>query len=128
MPPGAPYVLAIDLGTSGVKVAVVAPDGAVVTGASDPLATTFLPDGGAEQDAELWWAAIGRSAGAALGAAGPGAAPGVVAVTSQYMSVVAIDAAGRPLAPVIMWTDRRGGPVHPLGGNFDVWERWIDAH
>jgi xylulokinase len=128
MPPAAPYVLAIDLGTSGVKVAVVAPDGAVVASGREPLATSFLPDGGAEQDAEVWWSAVGRCARQVVADAGAGAAPGVVAVTAQYMSVVAIDGAGRPLAPVVMWTDRRGGPLHPLAGNFDVWERWIDVH
>lgn len=123
---GAPYVLAIDLGTSGVKVAVVDPDGVVRSSAYEPLTTTFLPDGGAEQDADAWWEAIGRASRAAV--ATSSAAPWVVAVTSQYMSVVAIDRAGRPLAPVIMWTDRRGGDLHPLAGNFDVWERWIDVH
>lgn len=127
-PAGAPYVLAIDLGTSGVKVAVIDPDGVVVSGATEPFTTRFTADGGAEQDADEWWGAIGRCARATVAEAGPARAPGVVAVTSQYMSVVAIDAAGRPLAPVIMWTDRRGGPQHPLRERYDVWERWLDVH
>jgi xylulokinase len=122
----APYVLAIDLGTSGVKVAVVDPAGVVLAGATEPFATTMSADGGAEQDAEHWWDAIGRCARAASGKAG--VVVGVVAVTSQYMSVVAVDAQGLPLAPVIMWTDRRGEALHPLYENYDVWERWLDVH
>lgn len=121
-------MLAIDLGTSGVKVAVVDPDGIVVGGAYESFVTRFTADGGAEQDADEWWAAIGRCSREAIGEAGFGPSPGVIAVTSQYMSVVAIDAAGRPLAPVIMWTDRRGGPLHPLHESYDVWERWLDVH
>ncbi len=126
MPSPAPYVLAIDLGTSGVKVAVIAADGLVQAAATEPLATTLFPDGGAEQDADAWWAAIGRAARAATAAAG--VPIGVVAVTAQYMSAVAIDAHGVPLAPVIMWTDRRGERLHPLHENYDVWGRWLDVH
>src|SRR5438874_673320 len=66
MPPTAPYVLAIDLGTSGVKVAVVDAGGVVVAGSAVALATTFLPDGGAEQDADVWRDAIGHAASTAF--------------------------------------------------------------
>ncbi len=126
---GSPYVLAVDLGTSAVKVAVVDPAGVVVAGASELHVTRFTPDGGAEQDADAWWEAIGRCARAALDAV-PALRQqiGVVAVTSQYMSIVAVDATGHPVAPVVMWTDRRGGALHPLEGNYDVWGRWLEVH
>ena len=54
------YVLAIDLGTSGLKVAVVDDRGVVRAAAYEPLTTRHTPDGGAEQDAEEWWQALGR--------------------------------------------------------------------
>lgn len=123
-------MLAVDLGTSAVKVAVVDPEGVVVAGRSELHTTVMTPDGGAEQDADAWWAAIGRCARGALEGVGDAvrAQVGAVAVTSQYMSVVAVDTVGRPVAPVIMWTDRRGAAVHPLEGNYDVWGRWLEVH
>ncbi|HVM55334.1 MAG TPA: FGGY family carbohydrate kinase [Acidimicrobiales bacterium] len=107
-----PSVLAIDLGTSGLKVAVVDEAGRVLGSASAPLTTTFLPGGGAEQDAEGWWQAIGECSRRAVASAGADVA--AVAVTSQYMSIVAIDGAGRPLAPAVMWMDSRGAPHHRI--------------
>src|SRR5438105_1891818 len=105
---GAPYVLAIDLGTTGVKVAVVDDEGTIGCAASESFTTRFTPDGGAEQDAEVWWQAIGRCARTAVAGAGASDAIAAVAVTAQYMSVVAIDDRGVPLAPVVMWMDTRG--------------------
>src|SRR3954447_17707914 len=99
-------VLAIDLGTSGVKVAVVDAHGRVLASSSAPLPTTFLPDGGAEQDADVWWSAIGTCGRSIVARHEDDIA--AAGVTSQYMSVVAIDNAGRPLAPVVMWMDERG--------------------
>ena len=52
----------------------------------------------------------------------------VIAVTAQYMSVVAVDRHGVPVAPVVMWTDRRGGARHPLADRHDLWGRWLDVH
>ena len=106
-------VLAVDLGTSGLKVAVVDESGHVLGSASAPLTTTFLAGGGAEQDPEVWWAELGRCARTAVEAAG-GAAVAAVAVTSQYMSVVAIDAAGLALMPAVMWMDSRGARHHRM--------------
>ncbi len=105
-----PSVLAIDLGTSGLKVAVVDEAGRVLASASAPLTTRFLPGGGAEQDTEVWWAELGRCARAVV----PGNDVAAVAVTSQYMSIVAIDGAGRALLPAVMWMDSRGVPHHRM--------------
>ena len=124
----APYVLAIDLGTTGVKVAAVDRDGRVRGAASESFTTTFTPDGGAEQDAEQWWQAIGRCARLAVRDAGDPSDAVAIAVTAQYMSVVAIDAQGRPLAPVVMWMDRRGEVLHPLRDDGDAFVLWLDRH
>lgn len=126
MPAGSPYVLALDLGTSGLKVAVVDSDGVVRSAAYQPLATRHTADGGAEQDADEWWQALGDAARAAM--ANAAVEVDVVAVTAQYMSVVAVDARGLPVAPVIMWTDRRGRAVHPLAARHELWGQWLDVH
>lgn len=124
----APYVLAIDLGTTGVKVAAVARDGLVRGAASESFTTAFTADGGAEQDAEQWWQAIGRCARLAVHDSGDPDGAVAVAVTAQYMSVVAIDAQGVPLAPVVMWMDTRGEAHHPLRDDGDAFMLWLDRH
>ncbi|MCP4961589.1 MAG: hypothetical protein GY925_20275 [Actinomycetia bacterium] len=54
-----PHVVAIDLGTSGPKVAVVDPDGHPAGTARAHLDTLQLPGGGVEQDSELAFARLG---------------------------------------------------------------------
>ena len=48
---GASNVLAVDLGTTGIKVAVVDDEGRVLAGAGEVIPLVFTRDGGAEQDA-----------------------------------------------------------------------------
>ncbi|MCB0133441.1 MAG: xylulose kinase, partial [Caldilineaceae bacterium] len=55
---GTDIILAIDLGTSGPKVALVTPAGEVLGWERESLASHFLPDGGVEQDPEEWWRTI----------------------------------------------------------------------
>jgi xylulokinase len=101
-----PCVLAVDLGTSGLKVAVVDDTGRVLAHREARLTTIHLAEGGAEQDADEWWRLFGECARAIAPAHADDIA--AVAVTSQYMSIVAIDADGRPLHNAIMWMDSRG--------------------
>jgi xylulokinase len=102
-------ILAIDLGTSGPKVALVSPAGEIVDSDSEETNITFLPDGGAEQDPENWWSAIVRAAGKVVGRqAGRVASVGAVSCTTQYSTTVAVDANGRPLMNAINWMDTRG--------------------
>ncbi len=121
-------ILAIDLGTSGVKVAVIGETGPTLGSASERLETVHTADGGAVQDAEEWWAALGRATRAALAAAGTGDRIGGIAVTAQYLSTVAVDRHGRPLSPVITWMDHRGGPDHPLKGDDVAVFTWLERH
>ncbi len=57
----ADYILAIDLGTSGPKVALVSTAGAVIGCEVEAVDLLLLPGGGAEQRPEDWWAAIGAA-------------------------------------------------------------------
>ncbi|MEP6660948.1 MAG: FGGY family carbohydrate kinase, partial [Acidimicrobiales bacterium] len=121
------HILAIDLGSSGVKVAVVDEEGRVLGHGSEALPMVFLPGGGAEQDAEGWWAAIGRCARRAM--AGSRAADvAAVAVTSQYMSIVAIDQSGLPLMNAVMWMDTRGRRHNRHLRTDHATELWLDRH
>lgn len=109
MTTSAPCVLAIDLGTSGCKAAVVSLQGRVVGSARMPIATIHLPDDGAEQDPESVWSAVKAACRAALGAAGvPASDIRAVICASQYSSVVPVDADGRPTMNMVLWLDKRG--------------------
>jgi autoinducer 2 (AI-2) kinase len=97
----AEHVLALDAGTSGARALVARPGRGIVAAAREewgyhcppglgPLARTFDPD--------EWWAAICAVARRALKDAGlSGTDLAAVAVTSQRLGVVVIDADGRSL-------------------------------
>jgi len=106
----AKYVLAIDLGSGSCKAAIVADTGQVVAGASEPVATHLLPDGGAEQDPDAWWTGAKKAAKRVI--AESGVAPGdIVAVgcDSQWSVVVPVNRHGEPLMRAVHWMDTRGG-------------------
>ena len=52
------YILAIDLGTSSLKLALVSLRGEVAAFATRTLPISYLPNGGCEQDTREWWTAI----------------------------------------------------------------------
>jgi len=117
---GKPSVLAIDLGTSACKVALVAVDGAVLDITSEPYPLSLLPGGGAEQDPELWWGAI-RAATARLLARGAAESKDVIGIgcTAQWSGTVAVDGLGHALRPAIIWMDSRGaGRVRDVTGGW----------
>jgi xylulokinase len=104
-----PHVLAIDVGTSGPKAAVVSLQGRLVATARAHVDTIFLPEDGAEQDPEALWGAVKQACGSALRASGV-AARDVLAVicSSQYSSIVPVDRNGRPTMNMVLWLDKRG--------------------
>jgi len=111
--PAAPdrYVLAIDLGTSGPKVALVSTRGEVVQCEFEPTPVALLPGGGAEQNPDDWWAAITTAAQRLLAQElVPREAIAAVSCTAQWSGTVAVDRGGRPLMNAIIWMDSRGAP------------------
>ena len=122
-------VLAIDLGTTGVKVAVVGPDGAVLASAGEVLPLLFTSDGGAEQDPAGWWEAIGRCSRRAISES-----PlrrddiALVAVTTQYASTVVVAADGMPLHNTVMWMDQRGRRHNTVKRDPASAATWLEIH
>ncbi len=102
-------VLAVDLGTSGVKVGLVDFSGRVHFKEYAPLKTNFVEKGGAEQDAEAWWQFIAAAARRAAATVRPEQVA-AVGITGQWGSTVPVDAEGKPVGPCVMWMDTRGGP------------------
>ena len=54
------YLVALDLGTSGLKVAVTTPRGEIAGSVQERYPLHVLGGGGVEQDPEDWWRAITR--------------------------------------------------------------------
>lgn len=101
-------ILAIDLGTSNVKAAVVQRDGALLGTGRQPIETMHTADGGAEQDAERVWQAVLAAAEQALDSLPNRRTVRGVACASQYSSIVPVDDKGRPTANMVVWMDKRG--------------------
>ncbi|PRY32114.1 xylulokinase [Pseudosporangium ferrugineum] len=135
MPATPPQVLAIDLGTSGMKAALVAADGTVTGWAERAVTLHVLPGGGAEQDPREWWDALAEVV-AELGRGHPEHLRAVTTVctSTQGEGTIAVDAAGEPLTRCISWLDMRGaehlrrqfgGPVSYGGFSVPRIARWL---
>ena len=103
------YILALDQGTTSSRALVVADDGTVAASAQREITQHYPQPGWVEHDAEEIWATQLATATEAMARAG--IAPDQVAglgLTNQRETVVLWDrATGRPLAPAIVWQDRR---------------------
>ena len=129
------YILAIDLGTSALKVALVSVTGEVVAAEEEAHQAGLLPGGGAEQDPEGWWALITKVS-SLLMARGtvPPEEVAAVCCTAQWSGTVPVDSGGRPVRNAITWMDSRGapyvrritgGPVRVQGYGPDKLVRWL---
>ena len=115
----ADHCLAIDVGTQSVRALLFDPAGSLVAMGRVPIEPYTSPfPGWAEQDPEVWWAAMGEACRRLW--ADPKARPDSVAglaLTTQRTTIVVSDAAGTPLRPAIVWLDqRRTEGLAPIGG------------
>jgi xylulokinase len=103
------YILAVDLGTGGPKVAIVSTSGEVVVSELTEIPTKLLPNGGATQDPNSWWDAIKLSTRHLfeISSVSPN---NIVAIstTGQWGSTVGIDENGKVVTDCILWMDSRG--------------------
>lgn len=102
--------LGIDLGTSGVKSALVDGRDAVVAEASAPLVLSRPQPFWCEQDPADWWDAVSTTL-ERLAADFPErmAAVGAIGLSGQMLGVACLDASDRPLRPALLWNDARAG-------------------
>ncbi len=97
MRPRDPQVLAIDVGTSGVRVSVVD-----LRGTLRAVKSTALRPG-PELPVEEVWQAVGALVRSATEDAGPVRGVGC----AGQLALVAVDGRGRPLGPALTWMDTR---------------------
>jgi len=125
------HVLAIDLGTSGPKAALVSERGEVSARAVRTIATHLIPPNGAEQEPDEVWGAV---AGAIREIAGTADVPHesivAIACASQYFSIVPVGADGEAVGPLLLWLDGRGGPhsVALYSKHPTAFPRWMEVH
>jgi glycerol kinase len=98
-------VLVVDVGTSGVRAAIVRPDATVVSAHYAPVLPDSPAPGLVEFDAALMAQAVLEVARAALNDAGTVAAVGIA--NQRASSIVWERSSGTPLAPGIGWQDLR---------------------
>jgi xylulokinase len=98
-------VLAVDLGTGSVKVALVGEDLQVLASASRGYAVRAGRPGAAETEPAQWQAAVTDAVSAVLAAASE--PPTAVGVCGQMHGLVLLGADGQALAPAVLWPDTR---------------------
>ena len=107
--PASGPVLAIDVGTSSAKAALLDQTGAVLEDAQASLSTTRGPDGRMHQHLDDWQDAVRAVIADCLrgnGSRSPAPSPlAAVSVTGQMQDLVLLDEHGRPTHPVVLYSD-----------------------
>lgn len=100
------HLLGIDLGTSAVKAVLSTSDGAVVATAFAEYPIEQPQPELAEQKPDLWCRAASGAVREVLARA-PHAQVAAIGLSGQMHGTVLLDAAHQPLAPAVIWPDRR---------------------
>ncbi|OHD19449.1 MAG: xylulose kinase [Spirochaetes bacterium GWD1_61_31] len=128
-------IMALDLGTSGMKVALVTERGRILAWEAESLELILGPHGLAEQAPDSWWAAFLTAAKRLLSrAVVPAHTICAICCSTQGEGTVAINQDGKPLMNCILWMDMRGaaalkrqfgGPLSVNGASLARIARWI---
>ena len=115
-------IVALDLGTTGVRALVVTDAGKVAARAYRPLTTAYPHAGWVEQDpAEMWERSV-EVMRESLQASGVAASDvSAIGVVTQRATVLAWDGdTGAPLAPAIGWQDAQTEHIYTQSGLYRV--------
>ena len=117
------WILAVDQGNGGPKVAVVSLEGDVRRTAMRAVSVHIGLDGTATQDASEWWDRLLEAAHEAIDESGADRAElHAVAITGQWASTIPVGDDGTPAGPVLLWADTRARPLvrEVIGGPVNV--------
>ena len=102
------YLLVIDEGTTSTRAMLFTPEGGCIAAEAQPLTQSYPRPGRVEHDAaEIWHRTLSVTA-AMVARAGGAERIAAIGITNQRETVVFWDRdTGEPLAPAIVWQDRR---------------------
>lgn len=100
-------LLAIDLGTSSVKVVLVGENGRLLTQASAEYPLHHPQPGHTEQNPAEWWTAVCAAVRAAVAQTAPHPPIAAIGLSGQMHGTVLLGKTGNLLAPAIIWPDQR---------------------
>lgn len=105
-------IIGIDIGTSSIKAAVIAPDGKNLGKQSGKIGVIRQHPGWAEQDMNTVWETVAACVRGCLADAGlSGGDIGAVCCGGQGDGAWMIDAAGKPLGLAPLWNDNRAASI-----------------
>jgi len=106
-----PIFLAVDLGTSSMKVALVTVSGRVLGWESKPIQLYLTEDGGVEQSPQEWWQAFLDTSTRLLHKVNPDKGRiKAVCCSTQGEGTIPVDRSGKALGNCVLWMDMRGEP------------------
>ena len=99
------YIIGVDIGTSSTKSIVQRMNGKISAVFQQPYTTQHPQPGYSEQNPEVILEAV--KAGIRQVVAETGGAPAAISFSSAMHSIMAVNSAGSPLTPLIIWADNR---------------------
>ncbi len=103
------YLLALDIGTTAIKVGLFRSDGTLAGMATREQQLAFPAPGRVEQSPQGAIDLLAQGVGELLAGADPSAIAGI-ALTNHRGTAIALDADGSPLSDFVVWMDKRGVP------------------
>jgi len=124
-----PYFLGLDVGTQGLRAAVVDLAGTTIAFGVAPIETTYPRPAWAEQEAGSWWTAARKAVGLAVKDAG--VAPSQIAgigLDCTACTVIPCRLDGTPLRPALLWMDQRAArEAEEIGATGDPILRYVSG-
>ncbi len=106
-----PYLLGLDVGTSGAKAVLIADDGRVVATATEEYPLHTPQPLWSEQDPADWWRGSRESLRRVVAESGVAAEEiAGLGLTGQMHGAVFLDDADQVIRPALLWNDQRTGP------------------
>ncbi|RPJ03041.1 MAG: hypothetical protein EHM39_00435, partial [Chloroflexi bacterium] len=111
------YLLALDIGTTAIKVGLFHGDGTLAGMAAREQQLAFPAPGRVEQSPQVAIELMADGLAELLADIDPHAIAGI-GITNHRGTAIALDADGRPLSDFVVWMDKRGAP----------YVEWLDEH
>jgi xylulokinase len=102
-----PYLLGLDVSTTGSKALIIDENGAVIASHTTPHPSSQPYPLWSEQNPADWWAGMVASIRAALAKIGDAGAIKAIGLTGQMHGLVCLDQNNSVLRPAILWNDQR---------------------